>query len=57
MYQILYDLCGIPAEGSANFSGPVAYLCIALVCIFIVMMIDFLARILSRFIPRWNRNS
>ena len=28
-----------------------------LIVLFVVMIIDFLARILSRFIPRWNRNS
>lgn len=29
--------------------------CLAL--LFVVVLVDFLARILSRFIPRWNRNS
>lgn len=28
--------------------------CLAL--LFVVVLVDFLARILSRFIPRWNRN-
>lgn len=31
--------------------------CGVIVVLFVTMIIDFLARILSRFIPRWNRNS
>lgn len=31
--------------------------CCVIAVLFVVMIIDFLARILSRFIPRWNRNS
>lgn len=32
-------------------------ICGVIVVLFLTMIIDFLARILSRFIPRWNRNS
>lgn len=34
-----------------------AAVCGVIVVLFVTMIIDFLARILSRFIPRWNRNS
>lgn len=53
MYQVLYDFCSIPAEGASEY---VAFACIALTCVFVALLVDFLARILSRFLPRWNRN-
>lgn len=34
-----------------------AAVCGVIVVLFVTMIIDFLARILSRFIPRWNKNS
>lgn len=57
MYQLLYDLCGIPAETAEGYSALVANATVVLVLVFVVFMIDFLAKILTRFIPRWNRNS
>lgn len=57
MYQLLYDLCGIPAETAEGYSAFVANATVVLVLVFVVFMIDFLAKILTRFVPRWNRNS
>lgn len=54
MYDVLAEFCAIPVEGANEY---ISALCIALTLIFCVMLVDFLARILSRFIPRWNRNS
>lgn len=57
MYDLLMELCGIPTGTGATVSQYVAYLTVALIAIFIALLVDFLARILGRFIPRWNRNS
>lgn len=53
MYQALSDICGIPSEADSL----IATLTVVCVLVFVVLMCDFLARILSRFVPRWNRSN
>ncbi len=50
MYQILRDLIGY--SGSYNYDQYVLYGCIAVVVLFLVVIFDWLLKLLSRFIPR-----
>lgn len=58
----ILDILGFPLDNVDPIAQEIVFSTIAsvsgvLIVLFVVMIIDFLARILSRFIPRWNRNS
>lgn len=59
MLSSIAEIMGISEimSGNSDLMSISAAVCGVIVVLFVTMIIDFLARILSRFIPRWNRNS
>lgn len=59
MLSSIVEIMGISEYISENpdLTMIACAVCGVIVVLFVTMIIDFLARILSRFIPRWNRNS
>lgn len=62
MALTILEIIGMPLDGLEPVAQEMLLNTIlsvtgVLIVLFVTMIIDFLARILSRFIPRWNRNS
>lgn len=57
MFEAVLNLLGAPSGMDVDYAMVAIALTCCLALLFVVVLVDFLARILSRFIPRWNRNS